>query len=98
MVLHNREDCCAGRMNHFIITVGENIEGETNAVCVQDGGDVSKKTKIISNCDPPLQGRYVHVKLPNRGHITICEIQVYEGNLRFFLKLLSCNVFPQHIF
>ena len=69
-----------------MITVGENIEGETNTVCVQDGGDVSKKTKIISDCEPSLQGRYIHVKLPNRGHVTICEIEVYEGNLQFFLN------------
>ena len=84
MILYNRKDCCTDRLNHFIITVGENIDGETNDVCVKDGGDVTQKTKIISDCNPDPQGRYVHVKVPQRGQITICEIEVYEGTVIYY--------------
>ena len=66
-----------------MITVGSNSAGTQNAVCVSDGGDVSQRTKIINKCDPPLVGRYVHVKNVMRvTNIVLCEIEIYgnKGN------------------
>ena len=56
------------------------MDGEGNEICVADGGDVTHKPKIINICKPPLQGRYVHVKVigENRS-FALCEIEVY-GN------------------
>ena len=79
-MLYNRKDCCSERLNNFILTVGENIDGVENAVCVADGGDVSKKIEIVNNCIPPLKGQYVHVKLKGQQRtLTICEIEVFES-------------------
>ena len=54
------------------------MNGEGNEICVVDGGDVTHNPKIINICEPPLQGRYVHVKVigENRS-FALCEIEVY---------------------
>ena len=85
-MLYSRTDCCTEFINNFKITVGSNIDGVGNAVCVADGGDVTQKRQIPNNCDPPLQGRYIHVKLngTNRA-IVLCEIEVHGSR---GLKLL----------
>ena len=106
MVLYNRQDCCSERLNNFQITVGSSRDGEGNGICVSDGGNVSQKIKIINNCEPPLLGRYVHVKLMGSSRrITICEIEVYasEGKNSLFLSfiiLLSLIRWPwsNHLF
>ena len=61
-----------------MITIGRNIDGNGNAQCVSDGGNVTGKNEIVNICNPPLQGRYVHVKLKGSNKaLLICEIQVY---------------------
>ena len=77
VVLYNRVDCCTGRLNNYLITVGNDINGADNSMCTADGGDVSRMNKVTNNCDPPLLGRYVHVRLKRREALTICEILVY---------------------
>ena len=75
--MYNRKDCCSTRLNNFRITVGNNDgDGKDNAVCVLDGGDVGGQEKITSYCDPPLWGRYLHVKLMGEATLTLCEVQV----------------------
>ena len=79
VVLFNRGDCCQERLNNYIITIGNSLDGSDSGVCVQDGGDVSRRGEITNVCSPPLQGRYVHVKLPGQGRtLSLCEVQVYE--------------------
>ena len=64
------------------------MDGEGNEICVADGGDVTHKPKIINICKPPLQGRYVHVKVigENRS-FALCEIEVYGSEGK---KIISC--------
>ena len=77
-MLINRFDCCKERLNHYIITVGNNDDGD-NEVCVGDGGDVSDRLVINNRCEPPLEGRYVHVKLArNDLTLALCEVEVYD--------------------
>ena len=79
VVLYNRQDCCSERLNNFIITVGANVNGVGSADCVADGGSVEGKWEIIRDCEPPLEGRYVHVKLMGSHRVlTLCEIKVHE--------------------
>ena len=78
-MLFNRRDCCGERLNNFMITVGSNSSGVNNTVCVADGGDVSNRKEIVSNCLPRLEGQYVHVKLKGQNRtLTLCEIEVYK--------------------
>ena len=77
VVLYNRVDCCSGRLNNFIITIGNNGSSTENQICVSDGGDVANKYKIINECSPPILGRYVHVMVKGKIPIALCEIQVY---------------------
>ena len=64
-----------------MITIGDNADGKGNDICVADGGNTERQYKIISYCDPPLKGRYVHVMLKGAARVlTLCEIQVYTGN------------------
>ena len=61
-----------------MITIGSSIDGVGNGVCVHDGGDVEGKPKIINVCNPPLQGRYVHVKVKSNSFgFALCEIEVF---------------------
>ena len=88
VVLYNRIDCCPEGLNNFIITVGSGKDGRGNAKCVADGGDVTSRTKIVNICDPPLQGKYVHVMLMGSDdqRLSLCEIEVYgmKGKIILF--------------
>ena len=79
MVLYGRTDCCSQNLNNFMVTVGIDITGANSAVCVQDGGDISQKPRVVNKCEPVLKGRYVHVKMNRKTNIILCEIEVY-GN------------------
>ena len=47
-------------------------------MCVSDGGDVSDRLVIHNRCEPPLEGRYVHVKLVGDNlQLDLCEVEVY---------------------
>ena len=83
--MYNREDCCPERLNNFTLTVGARSDGYGNAVCVQNGGNVSQQTEIISNCSPALKGRYVHVRLIGNRVLSLCEIEIYEARGMDFL-------------
>ena len=53
------------------------MDGDGNEICVQDGGNVEGKYEIVNYCEPPLSGRYVHVKLRGRRRFGLCEIEIY---------------------
>ena len=58
-----------------------------NDVCVEDGGDVTQKKEIVNYCEPPLNGRYVHVMLKGKNRtLTLCEIEVYEAKGGYYFS------------
>ena len=82
MLLFNREDCCASYLSNFTIKIGDNENGEGNALCVANGGDMSSYYDIIKYCNPPLKGRYLHVQLQGQDRmLTLCELQVYSERI-----------------
>ena len=75
--LYNRAGDFSWRLNNFVITVGNSENSIENQICVADGGNVTDIYEIVNECNPPLQGRYVHVMLKSKGILTLCEVQVY---------------------
>ena len=63
-------------------------------MCVNDGGDVSDRLVINNRCEPPLEGRYVHVKLVgDKLELTLCEVEVYDT----YEGMLSCKIFIENL-
>ena len=62
------------KLNNFVIIVNEQL-------CVPDGGNVSGQQMIVKDCDHPLRGHFVDVKLKGNDRVlSLCEIKVFEYN------------------
>ena len=80
MVLINRFDH-RGNLNNFVVTIGNDPNGDGGIQCGPEGGDVSGKEVVLPvECDKQLTGRYVMVKLSGKKRmLSLCEIEIY-GN------------------
>ncbi|XP_035663692.1 uncharacterized protein LOC118407334 [Branchiostoma floridae] len=75
VVIFNRQDCCAERLNPFHINIGDTPETST-----QCGGDhqISLTEPSISVSCPGMQGRLVAVILPGTSRtLSLCEVHVF---------------------
>eukprot|EP00058_Branchiostoma_floridae_P028282 XP_002613773.1 hypothetical protein BRAFLDRAFT_85314 [Branchiostoma floridae] len=80
VVIFNRQDCCAKRLNPFNIHIGNSDQVSTNPKC---GGDhhINLNQPSISVSCQGMKGRYVGVCLPGSSRIlTLCEVQVFSGD------------------
>ncbi|XP_078617645.1 uncharacterized protein LOC144885598 [Branchiostoma floridae x Branchiostoma japonicum] len=77
VVIFNRQDCCAERLNPFHINIGDTPETST-----QCGGDhqISLTEPSISVSCPGMQGRLVAVILPGTSRtLSLCEVHVFAA-------------------
>eukprot|EP00795_Rhopilema_esculentum_P005468 gene5468-biopygen455 len=71
------------RINPFDVSVGDDSSngGQNNALCVKDGildrGELKK-----FDCPQILMGRYVSIFLNRQEYLQVCELEVYEVNIR----------------
>ena len=94
-MLFNRQE--PKQLKKFIITVGNNSTGAGNAVCRTNGGEVIRNHRIINQCDPPLNGRFVHVKLKGKKQLNLCEVEVYESAGTYYCSTAIGSVPHPHI-
>ena len=59
--------------------------------------DFRQKYEIIKKCDPPLNGRFIHVKLEGKKQLSLCEIEVYESAGRYNSSNSASSVPHPHI-
>ncbi|XP_072014305.1 pentraxin fusion protein-like [Amphiura filiformis] len=72
VVLYNRADCCANRLEGAIVRVGSNTEYGQNAEC-QSRVPASPGSRIEIECN--LSGQYISVELPRPDFLTLCEVE-----------------------
>ncbi|KAL5253738.1 hypothetical protein ACHWQZ_G013495 [Mnemiopsis leidyi] len=82
VIVYNRMDCCANRIDGFRIHVG-NTGSSSDAVCGEplESADFISSAKHIK-CD--LSGRYISIHHPSSSGgkiLTICELQAYTVDL-----------------
>ncbi|XP_035694138.1 neurogenic locus notch homolog protein 1-like [Branchiostoma floridae] len=89
VVIFNRQDCCAERLNPFNIHIGDSPQVTTNPRC---GGDIQidvSQPAISVSCRG-MKGRYVGVRLPGASRVlTLCEVQIFPY-YPMMLKNLGC--------
>ncbi|XP_035693285.1 uncharacterized protein LOC118427555 [Branchiostoma floridae] len=89
VVIFNRQDCCAERLNPFNIHIGDSPQLTTNPRC---GGDIQidvSQPAISVSCED-MKGRYVGVRLPGASRVlTLCEVQIVP-DYPMMLKNLGC--------
>ncbi|XP_066273066.1 uncharacterized protein [Branchiostoma lanceolatum] len=81
VVIFNRQDCCAERINPFNIHIGDSDQVSTNPKC---GGDhqIDVNQPSISVSCPGMRGRYVSVRLPGLFRtLTLCEVQLFSESI-----------------
>ena len=82
----NRGDCCGGRLNGFVVKVGDAEDPKKNTVC---GGknQISQGKHGAVEC-AGKEGRYVFIQLTKKDHLTICEVKVlaWQGVLRMITE------------
>ncbi|XP_016112862.1 uncharacterized protein [Sinocyclocheilus grahami] len=91
VVITNRIDCCAERLNGTEIRIGNSLEnnGNNNPICAVISSIPAgvSSTYICNN----MEGRYVNLIIPGYSRfLTLCEVAVYgEGVLfkRTFVKM-----------
>eukprot|EP00058_Branchiostoma_floridae_P025896 XP_002611386.1 hypothetical protein BRAFLDRAFT_73217 [Branchiostoma floridae] len=78
LVIFNRRDCCAERLNPFNIHIGDSDQVSMNPKC---GGDhhINVTQPSISVSCQGMEGRYVGIRLPGYSRtLTLCEVQVFS--------------------
>ncbi|XP_064171435.1 adhesion G protein-coupled receptor E2-like isoform X1 [Anguilla rostrata] len=77
VVVTNRGDCCAERLNGAEIRIGNSLvdNGNSNPLCAQIPSIPAGGT-VTYSC-PGMLGRYVTISLSRTGIITLCEVEVY---------------------
>ncbi|XP_035692603.1 uncharacterized protein LOC118427073 [Branchiostoma floridae] len=87
VVIFNRQDCCAKRLNPFNIHIGDSPQVTMNPRC---GGDIQinvSQPAISVSCQG-MKGRYVGVRLPGDSRVlTLCEVQVVPDYSKMWKKL-----------
>jgi len=68
VVVWNRADCCASRLNNFEVLVDSQLCGKVRH---------ARRSNTVS-CHKK-KGRSVTVRLAGRTYLTLCEVQVYGG-------------------
>jgi len=80
VVLTNRQDCCAFRMENAQVRVGDNPNYIENPVCgdMVVGKAARQETITVKcGCESPMTGRYVSVQLIDKTQIlNLCEVEV----------------------
>ena len=90
--MFNRKDCCGERLANAEVFIGsrpirdgdfdvdedddDNINPDWQK-CGRVPDDTRELYRIDVQCEKPLDGSYVVVRLPGRGVLTLCEVQVY---------------------
>ncbi|KAG1937942.1 fucolectin [Pimephales promelas] len=78
VVITNRRDCCAERINGAEIRIGNSLEnnGSNNPICAVIP-DIPAGESYNYSCDG-MDGRYVIVHIPGDQKIlTLCEVEIY---------------------
>ncbi|XP_066270910.1 uncharacterized protein [Branchiostoma lanceolatum] len=79
VVIFNRQDCCAERLNPFNIYIGDSSRVTSNPKCGGDHRIDLNQPSITISCQG-MTGRYVGVRLPGSARtMTLCEVQVFAG-------------------
>ncbi|KAF5900043.1 fucolectin-like, partial [Clarias magur] len=91
VIITNRGDACANRINGAEIRIGNSLvnNGNNNPRCVVISS-ILAGASVSYSCN--MMGRYVNVIIPNiNQYLTLCEVQVYGVKVpvlkRTFLKL-----------
>ena len=80
-------------MSHFRVTIGNNVNGDDNAVCEADGGNTAQRKEIELHCDQPLEGRYVEIKVPGDDkEFTLCEVYVLEYDRKYSIVGIALQI------
>lgn len=72
----NRMDCCSERLSNFKVNILDEA-GEFVDTCGRVG-DMKGKRMVLVECDKPILGRYVQIKLEGKNYLTLCEV-IVEG-------------------
>ncbi|XP_028969767.1 uncharacterized protein LOC105006817 isoform X4 [Esox lucius] len=81
VMITNRKDCCAERLNGAELRIGNSLEnnGTTNSRCAVISHIPAGETKAFQCKD--MEGRYVVVVIPGRAEwLTLCEVEVYGSH------------------
>uniref|UniRef100_A0A667XQ03 Si:ch211-215k15.4 n=1 Tax=Myripristis murdjan TaxID=586833 RepID=A0A667XQ03_9TELE len=80
IIITNRGDCCPERLNGAQVYVGNSLEqnGAGNPLAGVISHIPAGESLPLS-LTRGMEGRYVTVRLPRTGHLTLCEVEVY-GN------------------
>jgi len=73
VVVWNRVDCCADRLNNMLIEVGQ-YHFSRATPC---GGRIAKPGRMTEVSCGLVRGDAVRVSLPGRGILTLCEVEVF---------------------
>ncbi|XP_053335737.1 fucolectin-like [Clarias gariepinus] len=91
VIITNRGDACANRINGAEIHIGNSLvnNGNNNPRCVVISS-IPAGASVSDTCN--MMGRYVNVIIPNiNQYLTLCEVQVYGVKVpdfkRAFLRL-----------
>ncbi len=82
LVLHNRTDCCTGRLSNFAVFVSSQPFGDRTYEQLLAAGDVWSTTVdglsgSSLTLQPGIAGRYVRVQRAGSGYLSLAEVQVY---------------------
>eukprot|EP00928_Gymnodinium_smaydae_P099546 TRINITY_DN9533_c0_g1_i3.p1 TRINITY_DN9533_c0_g1~~TRINITY_DN9533_c0_g1_i3.p1 ORF type:complete len:125 (-),score=9.10 TRINITY_DN9533_c0_g1_i3:328-702(-) len=75
-----RGDCCWERLNTWEVRIGYGIEPWQDPKCGFTQIVVPPGGRRTVRCLEPLHGRFVSIVMHNREPLTLCEVEVFDGN------------------
>uniref|UniRef100_A0A671RWP5 Fucolectin tachylectin-4 pentraxin-1 domain-containing protein n=1 Tax=Sinocyclocheilus anshuiensis TaxID=1608454 RepID=A0A671RWP5_9TELE len=99
VVITNRKDCCAERLNGTEICIGNSLEnnGTNNPICAVIPAIPAGESYSYS-CDG-MEGRYLNLIVPgDMKTLTLCEVKVYGEGIHQLNWFIIYNVFTSSNF
>ncbi|XP_055024134.2 fucolectin-like [Misgurnus anguillicaudatus] len=94
IVIINRADCCADRLDGAEIRIGNSLvnDGNNNPRCaVLYGVGLGQSVSVSCN---NMEGRYVNVIVPGRAKIvTLCDVKVYTHVYKAVMRMKFTSIF-----
>ncbi|XP_043101299.1 uncharacterized protein LOC122349353 [Puntigrus tetrazona] len=87
VIITNRADCCADRLNKVQIRIGNSLEnnGNNNPICAVTTS-VPLGASYSYSC-PDMEGRYVNIVGTAKNYLTLCEVEVYSKFTVNFVRM-----------
>jgi hypothetical protein len=86
IIIHNRTDCCAGRLSNYQVSISNKVDFSTHTY-QQDFHGVPNPKKTIKLSTQGKRGRYVKIQLLDNNYLSLAEVQVMGVDLLRFSEV-----------